>query len=461
MIEKVTAPDKKVTDPVLLSALVKQGIDKDYVEFYQDYAPRSLGKEHSPYAKFYRDLISGKQFMVVSGLPMVDVDGFKIECGWKVAGINYFTEKNNLFQGKVQGTEVELTVRNDQPDGRKANDKLSYKPQIFLNGVPIVAGASTLLPVDPVNSNYLENTLEWDYGIAKRRLRIIQGRLLGCWVFPANPNGEIRIKYNQTGDYKLRLGQFKVNTDEEVIPQSVFDQAEYPFTVSDSATYYPDAHTETTSVDGYVTEGTDAIWATIKADAGESANDTDVVFYLLFFSTSSTTDIWSLIYRGIFLFDTSGLPDGATISAAVLSLYGYIKSDTLEITPNVCIYSSAPASNNDLVAGDYDSLGTTAFSNTITYANWLVADPFWNNFTLNTAGKAAISLTGVSKFGSRNPTYDVGTSTPTWVSAKSCYLGSYSAEQGEGYKPKLVVTYTAPTPVADGDLIGIAIIRKS
>jgi len=62
MAEKVTDPLKIVTDPVLLSALAKQGIDKDFVEFVQDYAPRSLGKEHSPYAKFYRDLNTNKRF---------------------------------------------------------------------------------------------------------------------------------------------------------------------------------------------------------------------------------------------------------------------------------------------------------------------------------------------------------------------------------------------------------------
>ncbi len=35
---KVTDPTKQVTDPVLLSALAKQGIDSSGVEFYQDYA---------------------------------------------------------------------------------------------------------------------------------------------------------------------------------------------------------------------------------------------------------------------------------------------------------------------------------------------------------------------------------------------------------------------------------------
>ena len=66
MAEKVTDPVKIVTDELVLRRLAEQGIDKDYVEFFQDYAPRSLGKEHSPYAKFYRDLKSGKRFRQVT-----------------------------------------------------------------------------------------------------------------------------------------------------------------------------------------------------------------------------------------------------------------------------------------------------------------------------------------------------------------------------------------------------------
>ncbi len=449
---KVTDPNKVVTDPVLLSILAKQGIDKDYVEFFQDYASRSLGKEHSPYAKFYRDLNSNKRFMVVSGLPMVDADGVKIEAGWRVAGINYFSEKNNLFRAKVQGTDVELTIRNDQPDGRKANDKLSYKSQLFLDGVEQFCGQSTLLPIDPVNPNYLENTLEWDYGICKRRLRIIEGSILGCWVFAQKPNGEIRIKYNQTGDYKLRLGQFKISDDEEVVNPEDFDslaelQGGYPIVVSDSATYYPDADPETTSVDGVVERsGVNETWAVIRVGAGTGADDVGTNGLVFYFYATTTTNQWQSLRRSIFLFDTSGLPDNAIISAATLSLYGYAKADYIPSTPSTNIYSSNPASNTALAGGDYNSLGSTAFSTDITYAGWSISA--YNNFTLNSSGIAAISKVGVSKFGGRNSQYDVAGSAPPWTSGGNSWVKCYFAEQGAGYQPKLVVTYApvvAPT----------------
>jgi hypothetical protein len=61
--------------------------------------------------------------------------------------------------------------------------------------------------------------------------------------------------------------------------------------------------------------------------------------------------------------------------------------------------------------------------------------------TLNGSGIAAISKTGISKFGLRS-NYDATGTAPTWASLADTYLQGYSSEQGTGYKPKLVVTYT-------------------
>lgn len=460
MPNKVTDPTKQVTDSVLLSELARQGIDKDFVELYQDYAPAYVNgkkvKGQSPYAKFYRDLKSNRGFMVVSGLPMVDADGIKIEPGWWQAGKNYFSEKGNLFRARVQGTDIELICKNDQPDGRKANNRLSYNPQLFLNGIEQICGQPILLPVDPLNPNYLENTLEWNYGICKRRLRQIEGGVYGSWTFPTNPNGEVRIKYNQTGDYKLRLGQFRISNDEEVIKPGDFDELAkiggYPVIVSDSATYYPDANPETTSVDGQARQSYAAAagvsWATIIAAAGNNAADSSTSDYPTYISEDGTgyDNKWKALYRCIFLFDTSGLPDTAIISAAVLSLYGIGKNDTgTAIAPNVNLYSSAPASNTAVVGGDFDSLGTTPFCDTpITYANWKTASPYWNDFDLNAAGIAAIDKAGVSKFGTRNANYDVAATAPAWTASGTHRVQAYFSEQGTGYKPTLVVTYTLP-----------------
>ncbi len=447
----------QVTDPVLLKELARQGIDPNQVDFDQDYAPRSLGERHSPFAKFYTTQsghAKGRQFMVVSGLPMVDADGVKIEVGWRVAGVNYFSEKNNLFRAKVQDTQIEITIRNDQPDGRKAGDRLSYKSQLFLDGIEQSCGQSTLLPIDPVNPNYLENTLEWDYGICKRRLRIIEGGILGSWIFASKPNGEVRIKYNQTGDYKLRLGRFKINNDEEVIPKDAFDNPqkyfippEYPLTISDSATYNPDAHVESTSVDGY-TWGAIAqeTWAVLVAAAGTSFGDTGTSIFI-WISSGSTANKWTDLVRSPSLFDTSGLPDNAVISAATYSLYGETNYQPQYFNLDMNVYACTPASNTGLQNSDFNTAnwGSTAFSTTINQANWKITSPFWNDFALNASGLAAISKTGITKIGIRDATHDAGATAPTWANYVAAYLSAYSSDKGNGYKPKLVVTYTAGT----------------
>jgi len=446
MPEKVIDPNKIVTDPVLLSALVRQGIDKDYVEFTQDYAPRSLGKRHSPYAKFYRDLKSNKGFMVVSGLPMVNADGVKVEVGWEKKDSTYVS-KVNQFQAQVSGKAVTIICINDQPTGKRKGDYLTYTPQLYLDGKEASCGKETLLAVDPTNENYQNNVLEWDYGICKRRLRLIEGRILGTWVFEQNPKGEVRIHYDQQGDFKLRLGQYGISDSEELIPASIFDNPPfgYPLTICESPeTFYPDAHEETTSVDGrtYVSPATPVAWATQRAKAtGDGAGDSGASDVVCQGEDPSSGGGTHSISRCPFLFDTSGLPDGATISAAVFSLYSKNQGLNNETTypADIQVVASTPATNTAVIAADYDQFGTTKFLDTAYDLGTFIGSAAYHDFTLNAAGRAAISKTSITKLGTR-PNNDFSDATDP--SLRSYAIGYY-AEQGEGYKPKLVVTYTA------------------
>lgn len=457
-IRKVTDPARVVTDPGMLRELARKGIDKDYVEFFQDYAPRSLGKGHSPYAKFYRDLKSGKRFMVVSGLPMVNALGHKIEVGWLYAKGKYYA-KANLFSAVVRGKQVKLTCLSDQPDGTKKGERVVYAPRLFIGGIEILNGEQpALLPVDPINSGYKENTLEWNYGkIGRRRIRIFEGRYRDKFFILSHPHGRVSVKNNCVGSLKLKLGRaidaegnpLKVNVigDEEIVEASEFDNAIYPIEIGASATFYPDASPESTSVDGMAYHSESLSWANLIIAAGTTAYDDLTQNYVYLIRATGTTDVWSVLQRNIWLFDTSGLGAGAVVSAATLSIYGADvngKLDGAAIAPDVNIYSSNPASNTALASGDFDSLGSTAFCDTpITYANW--SDAAYNDFAFNASGIAAIVVAGISKFGGRNANYDVAASAPTWSQGGDSRIEGYFAEKGTGYKPKLVVTYTAVT----------------
>jgi len=450
-ISKVSDLKKIVTDQRLLFELARQGIDKDYVELFQDYAPSFVNgkklKEQNSCAKFYRDLKSDRRFMVLSQLPNVDADGTKIESEWTFDDGTY-SAKNNLFFATVKGNTVKVTTKNDQPDGKLKGSFLIFSPWMSLDGKVIPTPVPVLLETDPINPNYSRNVIEWDYGIAKRRLRIIGGRLLGMWIYEDNPGKEVRIRYNQSGDFRLNLGRFAVSDDEEVIPAKAFADpiGGYPFVVSDSLTFYPDAHVETSSVDGYVYDDSFfSSWPSKVASPGTGAAPSNVDGYGTFFRHRLPL-LWDILIRTMLLLDTSSLPDNCTIIGATLSLYGYDKLDANSANPDCVIYGSNPASNTNLVAGDFDAVNSTAYSNTINYANWLIASPFWNVFTFNATGLSAISKTAISKFCTRG-THDAIPTTPNYGSSDMSVsrLNFYCADKGNGYKPTFVVTYTVPS----------------
>jgi hypothetical protein len=200
------------------------------------------------------------------------------------------------------------------------------------------------------------------------------------------------------------------------------------------------------TVDGYL-QGTGdyngTAWGTLVAAAGTSADYAGTDLFCAAMYSGAVSDWW-FIRRAIFLFDTSAIPDAATISGAVVSLYGQQKSDGQGRAPNVDIYTSTPASNTTLAAGDYAQIGSTSQTGSpITYANWSTAG--YNDFTFNATGISNISKTGVSKFGARNANYDVANSAPTWGAASSIsHLNAWPASTaGTTKDPKLVVTYTS------------------
>lgn len=230
---------------------------------------------------------------------------------------------------------------------------------------------------------------------------------------------------------------------------------QYPagtITIDPSSTFYPDPSVEVSSVDGYCIETTDAPWATIRAAAGDSANDDSVTLFLTYWRCDGVADQWMDIYRGGLVFDVSGLPDGCTVIApTTLSIKGKNKVDTPGDAPTLNIYSFAPASNTALVGGDFNSCGATAYCDTaITYANWDTAD--YNDWAFNATGIAAVQAASdgntVVKLSTRDVVYDVGGTEPNYSSSgDECFMTGASADTaGTASDPKLVVTYAGSTP---------------
>lgn len=184
-------------------------------------------------------------------------------------------------------------------------------------------------------------------------------------------------------------------------------------------------------------------WSAIRAGGGTSAQTSSVGYRTGWETRSFWENAFHILVRQILIFDTSNIPDGATITSASLYLQGTSKPDPVSNTPNINIYSASPASDTELVSGDFDSFGSTPYCDTtISHANWDTGD--FNEFALNAIGLAAISKTGKTIFGVREVSHDVDGAIPTWrgnTGDEYTHIGWRSRNNPDSLKPKLIVIY--------------------
>lgn len=209
----------------------------------------------------------------------------------------------------------------------------------------------------------------------------------------------------------------------------------------DTLTVYPDASIGGTTVDGTTKRLTaDNTFSVIRAAAADSVDMTATYDQIAYLKSSYTTNQFKYLNRGIFTFDTSALTASALISAATISLFGQTSTNGLGDS-TIVIVSAAPASNNTLVEADHGTLGTTAYHSGYSGA-WTSA---YSVFTMNATGRAAISKTGISKFGTRLEWDRANSFSGTWRSNNSTGWWAYMADDTSGTKdPKLVITFTKP-----------------
>jgi hypothetical protein len=221
------------------------------------------------------------------------------------------------------------------------------------------------------------------------------------------------------------------------------------------STFYPDAGTGATTVDGFVKHayagGAGQVWATIKAAAGTAHDDTGDYLTIDMTSDSGSPN-WINLSRIIALFDTSSIEDTDTVGSATLSAYVFSTVIENQYGAKLNVYSSTPTADNDLANGDFASthFGTTPFSTSvdITAANF--PSSAYKSFTLNGDGIAAISKTGITKLAFRESEFDAGAGTPTYATSKSQQLNFYSADRtGTNEDPKLVVSIVYIVTIAD------------
>lgn len=203
-------------------------------------------------------------------------------------------------------------------------------------------------------------------------------------------------------------------------------------------TVYPNPDTETTSVDGYVeyADFSSATWAQVHDAAdGTSAGDSNAN------GNVGAGKVLTGFYidRVFLLFDTSALTAGATISAAVLSVYVTTKSNSDNDGQDyINVYTTTPASNTEITTADYDQIGTTAQATAIDLG--AISTSAYNDWTLNATGLSNISKTGVSKFGLREG-HDA--ENAAIATGENYFTMQFADTADTTQDPKLVITYTA------------------
>jgi len=361
----------------------------------------------------------------ISQAPIYNDDGSAVDCSWHGSG-NSYSIINNVFSVQVIGAYI-TTIYQGQ--------SMSWQPIVMVDSKEYAAkGSPRVLPVDPINSNYLNNTLEWDYGVCVRRVRVIEGLIQETWIFDKDPKGTVWIKDNtiKSAGFTWAIAPYAFDANNSPITINQYKQvmasdmakATYPVTIDPTEVYV------TSASDGMV--WTHDVWATAWSAVwgGVSAG--------VYFTVGSYNwgDGNPVISRAALYFDTSALPDSANITSCNLSLRGFQDLSTNDFTIQVQTGTSSTYPHNPLVAGDYDKSLYTGLGSTSGFNTSGFSTSGYNNISFNATGISWINKVGETKLMVRSLKDISNTANFDGVNV-------YSYEQGAGYRPTLYVTYTS------------------
>lgn len=162
---------------------------------------------------------------------------------------------------------------------------------------------------------------------------------------------------------------------------------------------------------------------------------------LMLFQVGQTYDVGEgyEVYRSYVYFDTSIIPDDATITSAKLRLYIALQNDDSDADFNITIQNGQPTYPHvPLVSADYNL--NYYSGNGGSFNTSVISTDSYYNISLSAAGLSWISLTGRTKLCLRSDN-DIDNTPPS--DGVHEYVGIRSSEMGAGYLPILEVSYTA------------------
>lgn len=201
------------------------------------------------------------------------------------------------------------------------------------------------------------------------------------------------------------------------------------------------------SIDGYVLNQTESPYANLSEIRGANSSTygcTTATYAYNYLGAATGSKLFRYT-KPLIGFNTSGLPDTATIISANLSLYAsgssyqYTGLGTFNYTPTKWL----PATNGSISSyGDYDNFDDTPYS---TFSG--ITANSRNNWSLNSEARANISKTGYTNYMIR-PWWDVynDSTNVTLVDWARTDFRFYTTEMGDPYIPVLTINYNYTVP---------------
>jgi len=201
--------------------------------------------------------------------------------------------------------------------------------------------------------------------------------------------------------------------------------------------------------DGYLYAKTDAHWSVAREAAIADVKDTagDTIRVGVAYIDPPLPGNKYRYYRGFLYFDTSSLPDNATVTAATLKIYLVGNLKIQETGIKVILFHAGSRPTDPLSLSDFDlNFYASGGADDITV---YTGQSGYQVFTFNATGCGWINLTGKTTFCLRTE-QDVSPTLPNLY----MLADFYSADKGVGYRPVLEVTYgvkpTVSTDAASG-----------
>ena len=324
-----------------------------------------------------------------------------------------------IFKDKI-GYEIEskktddkYTIELDKLDDKIfdkdkiAKDDLEFTYQITSNGVRLWKDLKTNKSPKKFKWKVIENA------------KPTYDKTIGALNFVENIEAYDPIKTEKDSDYYIDIPTKKTKIDklqfywEEIAPKTGVK-------IDTDVTYFSSAS------DGRIVNNTTP-WATCRNATSGSARPNTEASNGYMVNADGASPFW--VIRSWFYFDTSGIPDAATVTAAALGVYG-------DFATSSDVSAQLGTQADPYTGADFDSFSGSLYG----FTSW--ASGSYNTITFNAQGRSDVDVAGITKVCIRDYQHDYLDVEPV----ADIHAGGYYADDtGTSRDPKLEITYTEVT----------------